>query len=84
MTETVDQAQTRPPRALAGIIEDAWRATGGHCCADSPGWACSFSGTGPLGLHWPASSRSSPAATLLARSTGPSWPPATPSSACTD
>jgi hypothetical protein len=23
MTETVDQAQTRPPRALAGIIEDA-------------------------------------------------------------
>jgi hypothetical protein len=53
MTETVDQAQTRPPRALAGIIEDAWRATGGHCCADSPGWACSFSGTGPHGLHWP-------------------------------
>ena len=51
MTETVDQAQTRPPRALAGIIEDAWRATGGHCCADSPGWACSFSGTGPHGLH---------------------------------
>jgi hypothetical protein len=31
MTETVDQAQTRPPRALAGIIEDAWRATCGHC-----------------------------------------------------
>ena len=55
MTETVDQAQTRPPRALAGIIEDAWRATGGHCRADSPGWACSFSGTGPHGLHWPAS-----------------------------
>jgi hypothetical protein len=51
MTETVDQAQAQPPRALAGIIEDAWRATGGHCCADGPGWACSFSGTGPDGLH---------------------------------
>jgi hypothetical protein len=50
MTETVDQAQTRPPRTLAGIIEDAWRATDGHCCADGPGWACSFSGTGPDGL----------------------------------
>ena len=37
MTETVDQAQTRPPRALAGIIEDAWRATGGHCWADRDG-----------------------------------------------
>ena len=51
MTETVDQAQTRPPRALAGIIEDARRATCGHCWADGPGWACSFSGTGPDGLH---------------------------------
>ena len=30
------------------------------------------------------SSRSSPAATLLTRSTGPSWSPATPSSSCTD
>ena len=43
MDETVDQAQTRPPRALAGIIEDAWRATGGHCWADGPAWACSHS-----------------------------------------
>jgi hypothetical protein len=23
----------------------------GHCCADSASWACSFSGTGPDGLH---------------------------------
>jgi hypothetical protein len=50
MTETVDQAQARPPRALAGI-EDARRATCGHCRADGPAWACSFSGTGPDGLH---------------------------------
>jgi hypothetical protein len=47
MTETVDQAQARPPRALAGIIEDARRATCGHCRADGPAWACSFSGTRP-------------------------------------
>ena len=45
MTETVDQAQDRPPRALAGTIEDARRATCGPC------WAYSFSGTGPDGLH---------------------------------
>ena len=51
MTETVDQAQARPPRALAGTIEDARRATCGHCRADGPTRACSFSGTGPDGLH---------------------------------
>ncbi len=38
-------------RTLAGIIEDARRATCGHCWADDPSWACSFSGTGPDGLH---------------------------------
>jgi hypothetical protein len=36
MTETVDQAQARPPRALAGIIEDARRARSRHCRADGP------------------------------------------------
>jgi hypothetical protein len=51
MTETVDQAQARPPRALAGTIEDARRATCGHCRADGPARACSFSGTGPDRLH---------------------------------
>jgi len=51
MTETVDQR--RPGRHVpwAGIIEDARRATCGHCWADGPAWACSFSGTGPDGLH---------------------------------
>jgi hypothetical protein len=36
MTETVNQAQARPPRVLAGIIEDARRARCGHCRADGP------------------------------------------------
>jgi hypothetical protein len=54
MTETVDEAQARPPRALAGI-EDARRATCGHCQADGPAWACSFSGTGLTACTWPAS-----------------------------
>ncbi len=45
MTETVGRAQAQPPRALGGIIEDARRATCGHCWADGPAWACSFSGT---------------------------------------
>ena len=51
MTETVDRAQAQPPRSLAGIIEDVRRAACGHCWADGPAWACSFSGTGPDGLH---------------------------------
>jgi hypothetical protein len=51
MTETVDQAQARPAHALAGIIEDARRATCGHCRADGPARACSFGGTGPDRLH---------------------------------
>ena len=36
MTKTVDQAQAWPPRALAGIIEDARWATCGHCRDDGP------------------------------------------------
>ena len=51
MTETAGQAQAQPPRALAGIIEDARRARCGHCPADGPARACSFSGTGPDRLH---------------------------------
>jgi hypothetical protein len=52
MQSTVDQAHAAVPRTLADIIEDARRAVCGHCCADSPAWACSFSGTGPEGCTW--------------------------------
>jgi hypothetical protein len=38
-------------RTLAGIIQDARRTVCGHCCAGSPARACSFSGSGPAGLH---------------------------------
>ena len=51
MQDTVDHAHSAVPRTLADIIQDAFRAVCGHCCADSPAWACSFSGTGPDGLH---------------------------------
>ena len=51
MQDTVDQAHGAVPRTLAGIIQDARRAVYGHCCAGSPAWACSFSGTGPEGLQ---------------------------------
>ncbi len=50
MQDTVDQAPA-PPRTLTQIIKDARRAVCGHCLADSPAWACAFSGTGPDGLH---------------------------------
>jgi hypothetical protein len=46
-----ESTTAEPTRTLAGIIEDAGRATCGYCWADSPQWACSFSGTGPDGLH---------------------------------
>ena len=56
MQDTVDQAHGAAPRTLADIVEDARRAVCGRRCADSPAWACSFSGTGfsgtgPDGLH---------------------------------
>jgi hypothetical protein len=55
MTETVDQAQAQPPRALAGIIEDARRATCGHCWADGPAWAARSAAPALTACTWPAS-----------------------------
>ena len=48
MQDTVDPAAV-PPRTLAQIIEDARHAVCGYCLADSPAWACAFSGAGPDG-----------------------------------
>ena len=46
MQDTVNQAPGAGPRTLADIVKDARRAARGHCRADNPAWACSFSGAG--------------------------------------
>ena len=81
MQDTVDQAHGAVPRTLADIIEDARRAACGHCCAGSPAWARSFSGTGPDGLHLARFAKASlrgpdkrcPVHTQMRVHPGPAW-----------
>jgi hypothetical protein len=51
MQDTVDQAHSAVPRTLADIIQDAVRPCVVTAAPTAPAWACSFSGTGPDGLH---------------------------------
>jgi len=51
MQNTVDQAHSAVPRTLADIIQDAFRPCVATAAPTAPAWACSFSGTGPDGLH---------------------------------
>jgi hypothetical protein len=76
MTETVDQAETRPPRALAGIIEDAWRATCGHCWLTARDGLARSAAPVLTDCTWPASR--GPALAAISYGTGGTrrgWPP---------
>ncbi len=45
------RGQAAAPRTLHAICELTRLAACGVCWADTPGWPCVFSGTGPDGLH---------------------------------
>ena len=51
LTSSTDSASAMAPRSLRAICRDARTAPGGCCWAHDPAWPCSFSGTGPDGLH---------------------------------
>jgi hypothetical protein len=52
MQDTVDQAHSAVPRTLADIIQDAFRAVCGHCCADSPAGCAHSPAPARMGCTW--------------------------------